>query len=297
MSARKDRTYPAKLLLFGEYTVLDGGKALAVPYDHYSGFWTTSSPEPEAIQIAKEWMLYLEELGLANVYSIDTRSLLMELEHGLTFTSTIPVGYGLGSSGAFTAALLERFGKPPTALPELQEALASIEAFFHGKSSGLDPLVSYLNQPVLVGNEMKLLDPSIWQNASLRDKLWLWDSGKARRTSVLVERYKTKWNDPDFRRLVAEHLLPATNLAIDEFLTGSLQLETIATISKWQWQLLADFIPVDLVKKWQHGLDEGSYYFKFCGAGGGGFFTVYAEDPSHLKGLDRSRLMPLRSYY
>jgi mevalonate kinase len=297
MPARKEKIYPAKLLLFGEYTVLDGGRALAVPYDHYSGYWTTSSPEPEAIQTARDWLQYLEEFGIANTYSIDTLSALMELEHGLTFTSTIPVGYGLGSSGAFTAALLERFGKPPTALPQLQEALSSMEAFFHGKSSGLDPLVSYLNQPVLVGNELQLLDPSLWNNAALRDKLWLWDSGKARHTAPLVRQYKAKLSDSGFSASVADHLLPATMQAIEQFLLGTFEMDTIATISKWQRQLLADFIPVDLVKIWQHGLDEGSYYFKFCGAGGGGFFAVYADDPSQIKGLDIARLKPLRSYY
>ena len=31
------RSYPGKILLFGEYTILEGSKALAIPYDEYSG--------------------------------------------------------------------------------------------------------------------------------------------------------------------------------------------------------------------------------------------------------------------
>lgn len=34
-----NRKYQAKLLLFGEYTIIKGGQALAMPLSHYEASW------------------------------------------------------------------------------------------------------------------------------------------------------------------------------------------------------------------------------------------------------------------
>ena len=73
--------------------------------------------------------------------------------HGLYFESSIPQSYGIGSSGALCAAIYARYTTeliPPSGsitqkdIKELRHIFSGIESFFHGKSSGIDPLSCYM---------------------------------------------------------------------------------------------------------------------------------------------------------
>ena len=86
-----------------------------------------------------------------------------DLNNGLFFESSIPEGYGLGSSGALVAALYNAYVINPIEgrvdikqndLLTLKRIFAQIESFYHGTSSGLDPLICYLRQPVLIKKEL-----------------------------------------------------------------------------------------------------------------------------------------------
>ena len=78
------------------------------------------------------------------------------------FDSSIPQGYGVGSSGALVAAVYDKyaFGKitvlenlTKEKLLHLKAVFSLMESFFHGKSSGLDPLNSYLSLPILINSK------------------------------------------------------------------------------------------------------------------------------------------------
>jgi len=43
------REYPAKILLYGEHTVLRGGRGLAVPYPGLSLEWSRSKPDEQLL--------------------------------------------------------------------------------------------------------------------------------------------------------------------------------------------------------------------------------------------------------
>ncbi|MEL7162952.1 MAG: hypothetical protein AAFN92_19490, partial [Bacteroidota bacterium] len=47
------RSYPAKVLLFGEHTVLRGGRGLAVPYPRFSLRWTAGTPDERLLDFAE----------------------------------------------------------------------------------------------------------------------------------------------------------------------------------------------------------------------------------------------------
>ena len=49
-------------------------------------------------------------------------------------------------SGAVTACIYDRYVEKSTDLKEIRTRLAQMESFFHGKSSGIDPWVSYSQQ-------------------------------------------------------------------------------------------------------------------------------------------------------
>ncbi len=96
----KEKSFPAKVLLFGEYTVLNGGTAFAIPFSRFSGSWKTdiAGAGPMA------FLRYLLELD--NVIS---PKVLKAIEENWVFESNIPIGYGVGSSGALTAASFDAF--------------------------------------------------------------------------------------------------------------------------------------------------------------------------------------------
>ena len=82
-----------------------------------------------------------------------------EAENTLTIDSNIPIGYGLGSSGAVTACIYERYAVKTTKQETTRTRLAQMESFFHGKSSGIDPWVSYSQQSWLFqGNALHAAD-------------------------------------------------------------------------------------------------------------------------------------------
>ena len=158
----QQRVYNAKLLLFGEYTIIHGSQALALPLTHYSAKWT-HRPIKEQDPIKRKYLL-----GLANYlkvqvegfnFDIDGSAFLEDLQNDLYFESNIPIGYGVGSSGALTAGVYDRYGKGVInpQLSVLKNNLAKIENFFHGSSSGIDPLICYLDQIILLESKGCLL--------------------------------------------------------------------------------------------------------------------------------------------
>ncbi|MEO1626482.1 MAG: mevalonate kinase, partial [Bacteroidota bacterium] len=151
------RNYPAKILLFGEYTIISGGMALAIPYHKFNGHWQYAKVSEDRHKLQQElsdFTTYLESLHYEGqlLCELDIDAIWDELERGLFFQSDIPIGYGAGSSGAFCAAFYDRFVRHKLdgqQLAPLKAQLAQLESFFHGSSSGLDPLVCYLDQTLL----------------------------------------------------------------------------------------------------------------------------------------------------
>lgn len=258
------RKYPAKLLLFGEYSVLDGASAIAFPLDIYFGRWD-KGPLPDG---AQSFFEYLKELDFLDVSKID-----WFLGEGYTFESTIPEGYGLGSSGALTAACFDAFRKEETLSHKiLQRHLAIIESYFHGQSSGLDPLCSYLNKCII-----KTADSiSVRKELSLPEDLFLIDSGKSRSTAALVELFKQKLKAESFNNAVLS-LKTQGNRAIDALIKGdSAQFKScFQEISELQLRYFPEMILPEIESLWREGLASGDYFLKLSGAGGGGFYLAH----------------------
>src|SRR5690606_10766092 len=103
---------------------------------------------------------------------------LKDWDEGYRFEMNTPVGYGAGSSGVLTAIVYDQYRKDSNEIniTDLKKRLALIESFFHGESSGLDPLVSYLNKPILVkSGQVKVVEDAL----NIEDwKIYLIDSGE-----------------------------------------------------------------------------------------------------------------------
>ncbi len=217
-------------------------------------------------------------------FDFDVTSLEFDVGQGLFFDSTIPQGYGVGSSGALCAALFQRYVKIGTEdaqdIPKLKTYFARMEAHFHGTSSGIDPLISYLARPLLIrGPEdlgpVKLPEPGAGPGA-----LFLLNTGRPRRTEPLVNLFLEKCKNHVFDRLCTTDLVPITHDCIQNFLEGNQRglWESFRSLSQFQYEHFGPMIPKLYSDLWPQGLVSGTFAMKLCGAGGGGFLLGMAPD-------------------
>jgi len=266
--------YPGKILLYGEYSIVLKNKALAIPLISQSGSWEHVNGADNISLFG--WLEYLKKLPQAADYNLVHFE--QELNRGLFFESTIPQGYGAGSSGALVAAFYAHFSISPitnpsiTNLQELKKELGVLESYFHGNSSGTDPLVSYLKHSLLLANDKidKINVPSPPDDLFF----FLLDCGIARKTEPLVSAFLHEiQNNKNYTSDFENHYVPVVDQTIQE------HLDSRFTELKKQWlelsQLQTHFfkamIPQNLIEYWHKGNNEGHTHLKLCGAGGGGY--------------------------
>lgn len=271
------RFFYSKLLLFGEHTVNLGSEGIALPLKLFEGFFENKEiltgvemASNQSLELLANYIIFHSKLSKF----IDTNRLLSDIEDGLYFNSNIPQGYGLGSSGALAAAVLHNYGVGVNEknFSALKEILADIESYYHGKSSGLDALVSFTNSSIYITKEKaeKVSTPTF---NKMDLKFFLVDTRKVRSTSTFVNLFLKKTEDKNFSKQIEKLLVPVVNLCISYFVkndTANL-LKSFAILSQHQLNLMPEFIPESMKTLWQQGLKSKQFYLKICGAGGGGF--------------------------
>mgnify|MGYP002072809278 CR=1 FL=1 len=308
------KTYPAKLLLFGEHTINTGSQALAVPLPLFSARWQFAPHLSKTELTSRQMQLpqfadYLDRLQKRGelLCQLDVMAFREALHKGLIFESDIPTGYGAGSSGALVAAVFGEWTKEsidwtrgvehisPKKLLKLKKVLAQMEAFFHGTSSGTDPLVCFLQHPVLLGGHegLKLVRLTEVKPAAT---LFLLDTGMERKATPMIEYFLEKMRQEDFHARCRSELLPAVDHAIEAFLCGGAErlFEEMHRIGAFQLHFLEKLIPENFRPIWQQGLDGNLFKLKVCGAGGGGFLLGIAKDFTETKNrLAEYKLLPV----
>jgi len=261
----------AKVLLVGEYTVIQGGEALALPFNHFEGRLTTDDHQEGAPNLEEFWRSILDS---ETALSLDKQRLSFDVDKGLKFISTIPVGSGLGSSGALVAELYKQYGSSLEGpLSALQEEMASIENFFHGKSSGIDPIVCYANQPVLLNHEGQRIQ--ILDEALTIPNTFLVHSKTTRKTSTLMEHFNEVIKSSNFEQLnqyIKQCIKGLSAEDLSEYEQG------FAGISAFQMEHFEPMITSSVHSLWAEGLESRTWFMKLCGAGGGGYYLMYCND-------------------
>lgn len=301
-------SYPAKLLLFGEHTVNAGSQALAVPLPLFSGRWVYRPSLSHTELAAKQMLLpqlaeYLEKLQSKGelLAKLDVAAFKKALTGGLVFESNIPTGYGAGSSGAVVAAVYGSWqmvdGHVLEDFHHLKGALAQMETFFHGTSSGTDPLICYLQKPLLLSQStIKTIALPVDLQTASHYQLFLLDTGMPRKATPLIEYFLGKMSEHEFAEKCQAELVPAVNLAIAAFLDGNGNdvFEAVQQIGAFQLSHLEKLIPDQFRAIWRQGLNGNVYKLKICGAGGGGFILGVARDFEAAKNaLAAYRLLPV----
>ena len=290
----------AKVLLFGEYTVLLNSMALSIPFRKFSGRLLTLSETGFAAQRRshedlRNFFSYLKtcESAWKAPFSLDLEWMGQELENGLWFDSNIPRGYGLGSSGALIAAIFQKYGYENDRtyfidkglLSPLRDFLASLESYFHGKSSGLDPMVSFINRPLLAepGNRIRIIENK-WHDAKGKGALFLLDSDMTCDTGPLVAYFREQCDDQEYRQKLEERYLPMVTEAVHSYLTAdsSKLMENVLEISEFQRVNMEKMIPRAMAVLWKKGLEKDLFAMKLCGSGGGGMFLGFTPDMDRM---------------
>lgn len=279
--------YPGKILWFGEHTVLRGSKALAGPLPAFGGTWREGGT-PEQQQRLSEWLgwLRVQQTARALTPDYDLDGFDRDLAAGWYFASDIPVGYGAGSSGALCAAFYDRYARNPIPantsgqLAQLKTIFAQLEGFFHGASSGTDPLICYANVGLLLepGGRISRVELPVLPTGQ---SFFLIDTAIRRSTGPLVEAFIARCDqDPGFRQKALRSLVTVSDVALDARLEQRFEdlFPALHALSELQWQHLDFLIPDAFKELWQNALATRHTRLKLCGAGGGGFLLGYSVD-------------------
>jgi mevalonate kinase len=273
-----EKEYCSKLLLFGEYGVMLGSKALCMPFPKFSGHFSffdanPTEPQRESNAALRGFVSYLESVdGLSRKFAVG--QLISDLQNGLYFSSSIPIGYGVGSSGALCAAFYGRYAvAKEVECDSLKSDLAIVESYFHGQSSGIDPLISYTGKALLVDatNHVTILSSfRICSNSKLQ--LFLVDTGVKRKSVSLISSFMEYLNDRENADLKEQQLL-LTNRCVETFAGEDVgkELESFRDLSLFQCRHFKLLIPESFIDIWTEGIVSQQFYLKLCGAGGGGF--------------------------
>ena len=284
----------SKILLFGEYGIIKNSKALVIPYKKFYGLLKFSS---KLDNVQKDSNINLKQLSkyiknnefVSN--KINTLKLDSDIENGLYFESTIPESYGLGSSGAVVAAIYESYKQEvgvDLEINDLKLILSNIESFFHGQSSGIDPLSCYVQKPLLVESKNSINTIDIPpQNINSKRTLFLLDTECKGNTQGLVEIFLNKLRQKDFEVFFENEFAVATNNSITNFLERKYEdfENNFIELSKKTFNNFQEMIPINYKNLWMDGIEKKDYYLKLCGSGGGGFLIGLTTDLDKVQKL------------
>lgn len=282
----------AKILLFGEYGIIEDSQGLTLPYSFYKGALKFSSLqtdfERQSNESLKQYAQYLQTLELPLEYALDLKQLEKDLREGLFFDSNIPQGYGVGSSGALVAAIFERYSVEKyqaetiskEQLKDLKRIFGQLESYFHGTSSGIDPLICYMNLPILIENRESVDKVSLPVQKEGKGAIFLIDSGEVGETGPMVQIFFEKMKTEGFRKTLKEEFIRYNNACIDHFLKKDMNpfFKNLRALSLWAYDHFKPMIPKSLYSAWKDGLDTNAYYLKLCGSGGGGYILGFTKD-------------------
>lgn len=277
------KKFPSKILLFGEHIVNIGAHALAIPNSNFYAQLSFDSKHDHYIEasslILNKIHDYLDKHAeLKSIYNIN--QFKEDIENGLCIIMNIPIGYGLGSSGAIVASIFDKYVLSKNfSNDKLKEILGETEGVFHGKSSGLDPMVSYLNQAIYIDGKTHIVQ--INKDWKKEFNIFLLDTQSPRKTGPLVELFLQKVKENlTFKEVLEKEIIPLNNQIIQNFLNNqhhnSLQL--ITQLSQLQFNHMNDFTLSPQKIVWEEGLKSNTYFMKICGAGGGGFQLCFSKE-------------------
>jgi mevalonate kinase len=291
----KDSKYYSKILLFGEYGIIKDSMGLSIPYNDYNGSLIFSDHKSEFSYSSNKNLFkfynHLNSLQDTNSLpcSLNLTQFKSDIENGIFFDSSIPQGFGVGSSGALVAAVYDKYCTDKISsesqitnknILKLKTIFGQIESYFHGTSSGLDPLICYLNLPVLIKSKSELGTVGLPISKNGKGAIFLMNTGQSGETQPLVQHFLERCKEEGFRKMLKTKFKKYNDASIDAFLKNDVKplLKNVKNLSKVILDNFKPMIPKLYHKLWEEGLESNAYYLKLCGSGGGGFILGFTED-------------------
>jgi mevalonate kinase len=297
----KGPLFYSKILLFGEYGIIKDSRGLSIPYNFFKGALKSDRNQSEIAKKSnaslKAFSEYLEGIQNENpkLVTFDLASLQKDIAEGMYFDSSIPQGYGVGSSGALVAAIYDKYAADKITvldnltrekLLKLKAIFGRMESFFHGKSSGLDPLNSYLSLPILINSKDNIESTSIpSQNPNGKGAVFLLDSGTIGETAPMVQIFMEQMKEKGFRNMIKHQFIKHTDACVEDFINGNVKslFGNLKQLSNIVLDHFKPMIPIEFHKLWKKGIESNEYYLKLCGSGGGGYILGFTQDLDKAK--------------
>jgi mevalonate kinase len=277
----REKKYYAKLMLAGEYGVIAGCDAITVPFKNYfCRLAKRDEKQPndavlQSVASIRKLLTYIHSLPRNSFFaSPDTRKLENLLKQGYYIDSDIPLGYGIGSSGAVSALIYDQFfhTEEATTLQQQRKDLATLESCFHGKSSGVDAMTCYTGKPLHFKADGQIVDlKQDPLNTPGEYRFFLLDSVQVFDTAPLVNIFLEKMEDPLFSEVIKGdycNLIRKFIGALDPATENDPAL-IFRAISDLQWRYFREMIPGNMEDAWINGQVSNAYYLKLNGSGGG----------------------------
>ncbi len=293
----RDSLFYSKILLFGEYGIIQDAMGLSIPYNFYKGkFHLPSDKYSESNEHLRTYFTYLSYLdvsGQANA-KLDLNRFKEDIKNGLAFDSSIPQGFGVGSSGALVAAIYNEYAIDKidaeninkAELANLKQIFGQMESHFHGKSSGLDPLICYLNLPVIIKSKEDLDTVGLPEEKdNSQGAIFLLNTNEPGETQPMVQIFMEKMKEQGFRKMVKTELKKYNDDCISSFIKGDFVplFKNLKKLSAILLQNFSPMIPDQFQSIWKKGIETGDYYLKLCGSGGGGYILGFTRDYEKAK--------------
>lgn len=204
----KGPLFYSKILLFGEYGIIKDSKGLSIPYNFYNGALIMEKSDDDSARKSNESLCkfadYLDSLQneQPNLVSFDIDRLNSDVAAGMFFDSSIPQGYGVGSSGALVAAIYDKYAyNKITVLENLtREKLLTLKVFLarwnHSFMETIRscPLNSYLSLPILITSQdhLEILQVFPRKKPEAKGAVFLLDSGMTGETAPMASYFYGK---------------------------------------------------------------------------------------------------------
>ena len=115
--------------------------------------------------------------------------------------------------------------------------------------------------------------------------VFLIDSGKTGSTAPMINIFMEKMKKEGFRNMLNSQFIKYTNICVDSFLSGDLKnlFKSTKKLSQIVFENFKPMIPPEFHHLWKKGIDNGSYFLKLCGSGGGGYILGFAPNIEDAK--------------
>lgn len=290
----------SKILLFGEYGIIKNSKGLSIPYNFFKGGLKLGDLSNESIKESNKTLNGFADFLFkikSSLVEFENLKIKEDLRKGMYFDSTIPRGYGVGSSGAIVAAFYEKYALNKITVLEnlttvklltLKKIFSEMEAYFHGTSSGLDPLNSYLSLPILIQSKNNVETTGIpSQIKKGKGAVFLIDSGESSQTAPMIEIFLNSMKNKKFNKVMREEFIKITDSCVENFLDANFKslLLDIKKLSSVVFKYFKPMIPSQFHEIWKRGIESNDYFLKLCGSGGGGYILGFTRDIEKTKSV------------